>query len=377
VGIRAAQYYNRQKQLFENTGRQECGPLHAGFSAATRDTIEWNDYMMKRLIAVFLGLIQATVCSAGVCGEKPKMLWGDQERLGRPFAKDPSVIRFGGRYLLYYSTAPWAKELAPPNASRGWAIGIAESRDLVNWKKIGEILPAQECDKNGLCAPCAFVLDGKVHLFYQTYGNGPRDAICHAVSEDGLRFARNASNPVFRPSGDWTVGRAIDADVIEHEGRLLLYFATRDPAMKIQMIGVAGADRRSDFGREAWKQLCDGPILRPELPWEKNCIEAPSTLKHNGRIYMFYAGGYNNDPQQIGCAVSDDGLRFQRLSAAPLLPNGKPGDWNSSESGHPGVFVDDDGQHYLFFQGNPDKGKTWLLSWKKLEWRDGRPQLAP
>lgn len=331
---------------------------------------------MRRHFAFFFALAQVAVCGMGVCGEKPKMLWGDEERLGRPFAKDPSVVRFGGRYLLYYSTAPWAKELAPPDAPRGWAIGIAESRDLLNWKKISEILPAQECDKNGLCAPCACVLDGKVHLFYQTYGNGPRDAICHAVSEDGLRFVRNASNPVFRPSGDWTVGRAIDADVIEHDGRLLLYFATRDPEMKIQMIGVAGADRRSDFGRDSWKQLCDGPILKPELPWEKKCIEAPSAIKRDGRIYMFYAGGYNNDPQQIGCAVSDDGLRFQRLFTEPLLPNGKPGEWNSSESGHPGVFVDEDGRNYLFFQGNPDNGRTWLLSWKLLHWRDGRPILG-
>ena len=75
---------------------------------------------------------------------KPPMMWGDSTRLGRPFAKDPSVIRCGGRYLLYFSMAPWAKELAPPNASRGWAIGIAESRDLVNWKKVGDILPEQE-----------------------------------------------------------------------------------------------------------------------------------------------------------------------------------------------------------------------------------------
>ncbi|MEI6178109.1 MAG: cellulase family glycosylhydrolase, partial [Verrucomicrobiota bacterium] len=67
----------------------------------------------------------------------PPMYFGDATRLGRPFAKDPSVIRFGGRYLMYYSVAAWEKELAPPDAPRGWAIGIAESRDLVNWKKIG------------------------------------------------------------------------------------------------------------------------------------------------------------------------------------------------------------------------------------------------
>jgi hypothetical protein len=99
-------------------------------------------------------------------------------------------------------------------------------------------------------------------------------------------------------------------------------------------------------------------------------------LECEGKLYLFYGGGYNNDPQQIGCAVSEDGVRFQRLFVdAPLLANGKPGEWNASESGHPGIFVDDDGQVYMFYQGNNDCGRTWFISWVKLEWRGGRPAI--
>lgn len=308
----------------------------------------------------------------------PAMKWADTNRLGRPFVKDPSVIRFGGRYLMYFSLPPFAKELAPTNAPRGWSIGIAESHDLRQWKKVAELLPEQACETNGLCAPGARIIDGKVHLFYQTYGNGPRDAICHAVSTDGLNFQRDASNPVFRPIGDWNSGRAIDAEVFPVGDRLLLYFATRDPAGKVQMLGVAGADLKSDFSRSTWRQLSDAPILRPELPWEKNCIEAPTLLRHEDTLYLFYAGGYNNDPQQIGVATSKDGLQWTRLSREPLLAHGRAGEWNSSESGHPGVLADDDGRTWLFFQGNPDKGRTWWLAAVELGWADGRPvPLAP
>ncbi|MBQ5790837.1 MAG: hypothetical protein IIW01_11150, partial [Thermoguttaceae bacterium] len=35
---------------------------------------------------------------------------------------------------------------------------------------------------------------------------------------------------------------------------------------------------------------------------------------------------------------------------------------------HPGVFVDDDGQTWLFFQGNASKGKDWYLSRVKIDW---------
>ena len=90
---------------------------------------------------------------------------------------------------------------------------------------------------------------------------------------------------------------------------------------------------------------------------------------------MFYAGGYNNEPQQIGCATSQDGMSWKRLSDRPFLANGKPGEWNFCESGHPGVFVDDDHQTYLFFQGNSDHGRSWYLSWVKIGWKAGKPYL--
>jgi predicted GH43/DUF377 family glycosyl hydrolase len=302
---------------------------------------------------------------------KPVLHWGDDSRIGRPFAKDPCVVAFGGRYLLYYSVPPATNAAAPP----GWAIGIAESRDLIVWHKVGELLPAQDCDQKGLCAPGALVHGGKVHLFYQTYGNGPRDAICHASSADGLNFVRNPSNPVFRPTGAWTSGRAIDAEVCPFGDQLLLYFATRDPTMKTQMVGVASAALNSDFSRDSWKQLQDGPVLAPELDWERKCIEAPSVVKRGDGLYMFYAGGYNNEPQQIGIARSRDGLVWERLSDTPFLSHGDPGEWNSSESGHPGLFTDTDGRSYLFFQGNNDGGHTWFLSAVEVRWEENRPAI--
>lgn len=299
------------------------------------------------------------------------MRFADDSRGGRPFAKDPAVVRFAGSYWLYYSLPPFDDG----RAGDGWAIGIARSADLDTWRKVRELSRAAPYEQRGFCAPGAIVLADQVHLFYQTYGNGPKDAICHAVSDDGVNFGRNPTNPIFAPTGDWTVGRAIDADVIIHEGRLLLYFATRDPAMRVQMLGVAAASLDSGFGHDAWTQLCDAPILKPELPWEQECIEAPAVCKRGDTFFMFYGGAYNNKPQQIGCATSADGVHWQRLSDKPFLPNGAPGAWNSSESGHPFVFVDDDGATSLFFQGNNDMGKTWYLSRRAIGWEDNIPYL--
>ena len=299
------------------------------------------------------------------------MYFADTTR-GRPFAKDPAVVYFQERYWMYYSKPAYGDG----RADDGWAIGIAQSGDLEEWTVVGEVLPAAEVERNGLCAPGAIVLEGRLHLFYQTYGNGARDAICHAVSADGLHFERDASNPVVRAHGAWNSGRAIDADVIVHGDELLLYFATRDPEMKVQMLGVASAPLGSGYGRETWTQRCTESILKPELPWEQACIEAPALCSKDGRLFLFYGGAYNNSPQQIGAAVSDDGVHWQRLSEQPWLANGLPGSWNQCESGHPFFFRDPAGGDYLFYQGDADYGKSWYLAKVAIAWQNGLPVIA-
>ncbi|MBN1821278.1 MAG: family 43 glycosylhydrolase, partial [Prolixibacteraceae bacterium] len=259
----------------------------------------------------------------------PEMLYGDTSRIGVPFAKDPHVIWFKDRYLMYYSVPGKQDTLG---AMSDWGIGIASGNDLTNWERVGEIGPAGEWEKNGLAAPSAIVLNGKVHLFYQTYGNWIKDAICHAVSEDGIHFKREDFNPIFRPNGEWTAGRAIDAEIFKTDDKFFLYFATREPAMKIQKIGVASAPLSTDFRPSDWTQLTDYAIVKPEYAWEETCIEGASVIKQGGWYYMFYAGAFNNRPQQIGVAKSKDGIKWEKLSNKPFLVNGDPGTWNSSES---------------------------------------------
>jgi predicted GH43/DUF377 family glycosyl hydrolase len=331
--------------------------------------------MVKKVL--FLAYFLIVVSSVSFCqksskGFRPKMLFVDTSRTGVPFAKDPFVIKFQGRYLMYYSIPPYKDKLNPV---QGWGLGIAESKDLNSWTRIGEITPDGEYEKKGLAAPCALVIGDKVNLFYQTYGNGKNDAICHAVSSDGIHFTRNPTNPVFHPTGTWNCGRAIDAEVFRYKDKYLLFFATRDTSYKIQIQGVASAPSSTDFNRDQWTQLTDYPILKPEYPWEGACIEAAAVVQQGDLLYMFYAGAYNNNPQQIGVAKSKDGIKWERLSNKPFLTNGDPGEWNYSESGHPNLFKDEDGRTYLFFQGNKDNGKTWFISNIEVGWNEKGPYL--
>lgn len=298
------------------------------------------------------------------------MLFEDIGANGRSFAKDPCVVRLGNSYFMYYSK--------PVLLGGEWdtlSIGIARSDDLEHWQAAGSLRAEQAAEGNGIGAPGAVVRDGIVHLFYQSYGQFPCDYICHATSEDGLHFTRDETNPIVMPQGDWNNGRAIDADVVLFDGKLFLYWATRDPAGEIQMLGVSCADADSGFHRADFRQCCDASILKPELPWEQTCIEAPAALARSGKVYLFYAGAYNCKPQQIGCATSEDAIHFTRLFDEPLLAPGPAGSWNASESGHPYVFEDEDGEVYLFYQGSGDMGQNWRISRKRVVFDGGIPTL--
>ncbi len=285
------------------------------------------------------------------------------------FAKDPAVIQFAGKWYLYHSIM----------TDGVLGIGIAVSDDGEDFTYLGILPRCGECEQNGIGAPGAIVHGGRVHLFYQTYGNEKLDAICHAFSDDGIHFTRDARNPVFAPRApwadmpDWSCGRAIDADVCIFGDRLYLYFATRDRAFRRQITGVAFAPVTEDL--TAPFTLCPEPVLAPELPWEGACIEAPAALVWDKKVYLFYAGAYNCSPQVIGCAVSEDGVRFRRLFVdVPFLANGAPGTWNASESGHPYVYRADDGSLWLYYQGSPDNGKSWYLSRMPIDIADGMPK---
>ena len=295
----------------------------------------------------------------------------------RPFAKDPTVIRHNGRYLMYYSVSYDPKKYPrdkPNGKIRYWWGAVAESADLVNWKRIGDVEPINGPNFSEACvAPCVKKIDGKIHMFHQgkVKGGNKNNAIWHATSEDGVNFVCDGKEPVFRPNNKWSLDRAIDAEVYRVGDKLILIYATRDPQNRIQMLGMASAPYGSSYGKDTWTELTtDGPFFKPDLDWEMSCIEAATVIARKGIWYMFYAGAYNHERQQIGIAWSADGVNYKRLQGAPVLPHGPTGSWNAWESGHPGVFEDDDGQVYLFYQGKATLKGDYQLSCLKVRFVD-------
>lgn len=338
--------------------------------------------MVFRFLALMAVAFSSVTAMAGeVVTLKPTaMRYGDSSRRGVPFAKDPTVIRQDGRYLMYYSirsatptAVPWMKARDPRQV---WHSGIAESEDLVHWKRVADVDVRTLTGERlvGVVAPCVKKIEGKIHMFYQREWPkaGNNGVIWLATSEDGLHFSNVGDEPVFIPRNSWSVARAIDAEVFRVGDELVLLFATRDaPHAQIQMIGMATAPYGSSYDATCWKEITtSGPLLRPVKPWEQHCIEAPTVIRRKDTWYLFYAGAYNHERQMIGLMTSTNGKDFTRVGDGLVLPCGAAGTWNAAESGHPGVFEDDDGRVYLFFQGKDCRDGDYILSCAEVIFRE-------
>ena len=306
--------------------------------------------------------------------EPTPMIYGDSTRTAAPFAKDPTVIRMGDRYLMYYSARGYEGECKFP----GWHCAVAQSSDRINWSRVGDldITDTKGTPIWGVIAPCTKVFDGTVHLFYQKYWDDAKNNnIWHATSSDGIHFTNTCDEPVFIAKAGWSLNRAIDAEVYRVKDKMILMFATRDPDNKIQMLGMAEAPYGSDYGPDKWTLLSrEEPFMKPEYAWEEHCIEAPTVIERKGYYYLFYAGAYNHEHQQIGLAISSDGYHFERINpdsaeAGLCYRSGAQGSWNAAESGHPGVFEDNDGSVWLYYQGKAKQNADYFLSVCKVDFK--------
>ncbi|EDY84578.1 Carbohydrate binding module (family 6) [Verrucomicrobiia bacterium DG1235] len=80
---------------------------------------------------------------------------------------------------------------------------------------------------------------------------------------------------------------------------------------------------------------------------------APAGIERNGKFYLYFGNGGAN----IGVAVGDSPAGpFEDVLKKPLITHGTPGVQPAKNMWlfDPGVFIDDDGQAYIYFGGNGD-----------------------
>lgn len=142
-----------------------------------------------------------------------------------------------------------------------------------------------------------------------------------------------------------------DPTAVEYNGRLYIYSShDADLTANQNTYNIPDITCISTDDLKNWTD--HGEVFNPskDSSWA-NKSWAPSIVYRNNKFYLYYGNGGNG----IGVAVSDSPTGpFKDPLKGPLVSNNTPGvlPANNMWLFDPGVFVDDDGQAYMYFGGN-------------------------
>jgi len=235
---------------------------------------------------------------------------------------NPSVIRFHGEYLNYYSEYD----------GHTWSTGLAASSDGIHWIKRGKILSPDA--GNG----SALVVGDRIFYWYQT-GSPVEIAIDKKIL---LKTG---------PRGSWDEIGVADPYVLERNGEFYMYYLGMDRARR-QRLGVA----RSHDG-VVWEKLISNPIMElgASGAFDEVGLGEPAVWSSGGSYWMLYTGRARGEKRRIGLAKSLDGITWERQA---LVIEGTR-DWDREVVCDPTVEVLPDGVRVWFGGGDvarPDQG---------------------
>lgn len=251
-------------------------------------------------------------------------------------AEGPEPIAGKGRSY----TRPWALPL-PGGGYRAWVaerdtgaggvehILVMDAPDAVTWSLDGAraaLEPSAGWEAGSVRAPCVRYDAGSWVMWY-VGGDGAGIGI--AVSQDGEKWTRGATDPVFLPQAGWESAGApnLDAPSVVSDGKTYrMYYLAGGGA------GVGVAESTDGI---SWERLRTAPLLAPAgdpgdgtVPWDRDALTGLSVnreLTQGGRVQfrLWYGGARRKQSGDlegaIGFAGSFDGLVFTRMEANPVV----------------------------------------------------------
>ena len=143
-----------------------------------------------------------------------------------------------------------------------------------------------------------------------------------------------------------------DPTSLVHDGRVYVYCSNDDESPLEGGYNIPNVICLSTADMKNWTD--HGSVFRPETDtkWAKKSW-APGAIERDGKFFLYFG----NSGANIGVVVADNPFGpFKDVLGKPLLDHGTPGVQPAKGLWlfDPGLFIDDDGQAYLYFGGNGD-----------------------
>jgi GH43 family beta-xylosidase len=293
---------------------------------------------------------------------------------------DPFVLRWQGRYLLYYTGLA--------------GIEVWTSEDLAHWTPEGLALAAPDGDhwaQVDLWAPEVLYADG----WFWMYVTGTRqlppgtrspgvgvDAGDDALRRQGIARARTPLGPFALDPAPLLDVWSIDGHpFVDVDGRRWLFYNVRDESTRFRGTTPGCGNLVDELVAPDAVRGLPTPVALPDAAWEGNRAgtwywnEGPTVLRHRERYVQMYSGGwYADDSYGVGFAVADD-PRGPWVKAAhnPVFLSGS----RITGPGHHCVTVGPDGvTPYAVYHGYVDAALGRKVHVDRLHWSTEGPRIG-
>ncbi|HLJ92154.1 MAG TPA: family 43 glycosylhydrolase [Gemmataceae bacterium] len=242
----------------------------------------------------------------GVTWSKPRIVLGPDRSTGwEDGVNRPVVLKNGSLYQMWYTGQAKGKS----------SIGYATSPDGKTWQRRSDrpvLAPERPWERVAVMCPHVFY-DDQEQLYRMWYSGGEQfepNAIGYATSRDGMKWTKDARNPIFRPEPNnaWEKDRVTACQVVRHgDWHRMFYIGFRD--QHHAQIGLA----RSKDGITDWQRHPANPLIRPGAgKWDQDAVYKPYAFLDGGRWLLWY-NGRKGGVEQIGLAVhGGEELGFDR-----------------------------------------------------------------
>lgn len=239
---------------------------------------------------------------------------------------DVYVTKQDGRFRMDFSWRPM-KSLA-----------VAFSDDGIHWTDPAVTLPPDEttgweddCNRN-----CVLQTPRGWEMWYTGQARG-HSFLGHAISEDGMRFTRDVTEPILFCERAWEGMSVMNPCVLYEDGLYRMWYAageTYEPNV------LAYAESRDGIH---WVKSPINPIFvkNTAAEFEQNRVGGCQVLRHPAVGYlMFYIGYRDIDTAHICCAASPDGVtRWKRWKGNPVAAP-DAGAWDGEACYKPSALYD-------------------------------------
>ena len=218
--------------------------------------------------------------------------------------------------------------------------------------------------------------DGYFHMFR----NGTRDypdevGIAYLKSEDGVTWTEKSEGPVFRGEDVSYAGFTIyvtDAlvtiDQTTGEETWSLYFHTISRASDVAFVAGAIGRATAPSPLGPWEADPEPIIVNgPTGSWDSFRVNAPSVVRTDNSLLLYYSGVNGAREERIGLATSTDGVVWEKYNnpqttaaryalSDPVFERGFSGFWDGIGVFQPHVETTDEGFMMLYAAREPFDG---------------------